>query len=66
MTTAYWRHKERVYSTVDSNWDLKQAVLIQVIYNQYKELQSFKQRYKNLEHCESQLKAIFDTFFDFL
>ena len=65
MTTAYWRCKERVYSIVDSNWDLKQAVLIQVVYNQYKELQkqelqSFretekqketeKQRYENLEH----------------
>ena len=62
-TTAYWRRKERVYSIVDSNWDLKQVVLIQVIYNQYKELQSFKtQRYENLEHCKSQLKAIFDTF----
>ena len=44
---------------VDSNWDLK-AVLIQVSYNQYKsfratelqELQSFKQRYENTEHCE--------------
>ena len=50
---------------MDSNWDLKQAVLIQVIYNQYKELQSFKsskQRYENLEHCKSQLKAVFDTF----
>ena len=47
---------------MDSNWDLKQAVLIQVIYNQHKELQSFKQRYENLEHCESQLKAVFDTF----
>ena len=66
MITAYWRCKERVYSLVDSNRDLKQAaVLIQVTYNQYKELQSFKaskQRYKNLEHCKSQLKAVFDTF----
>ena len=26
------------------------------------ELQSFEQRYENLEHCKSQLKAIFDTF----
>ena len=51
MTTAYWRRKERLYSFVDSNWDLK-AVLIQVSYNQYKsfratelqELQSFKPR----------------------
>ena len=51
MTTAYWRRKERLYSFVDSNWDLK-AVLIQVSYNQYKsfratelqELQSFEPR----------------------
>ena len=50
---------------MDSNWDLK-AVLIQVSYNQYRasELrnQSFRARYENPEHCESQLKAIFDTF----
>ena len=54
---------------MDSNWDLKQAVLIQVIYNQH--TQSFRatraselrtQRYKNTEHCESQLKAVFGTF----
>ena len=54
---------------VDSNWDLKEAVLIQVTYNQH--TQSFRatraselrtQRYENSEHCESQLKAIFDTF----
>ena len=53
---------------VDSNWDLKEAVLIQVIYNQHtqsfratelKELQSFEQRYENTEHCESQLKSHF-------
>ena len=69
MTTAYWRHKERLYSFVDSNWDLK-AVLIQVSYDQYKsfratELQASElrtQRYENTEHCKSQLKAIFDTF----
>ena len=24
--------------------------------------QSFRARYENTEHCESQLKAIFDTF----
>ena len=54
---------------MDLNWDLK-AVLIQVSYDQYKsfratelqELQSFEQRYENTEHCESQLKAVFDTF----
>ena len=54
---------------MDSNWDLK-AVLIQVSYDQYKsfratelqELQSFEQRYESSEHCESQLKAIFNTF----
>ena len=51
--TAYWRRKERVYSFVDSNWDLKAVVLIQVSYDQYKsfratelhrasELQSFR------------------------
>ena len=43
MTTAYWRHKERLYSFVDSNWDLKQAVvLIQVSYDQYTELQELQ------------------------
>ena len=56
---------------MDSNWDLKEAVLIQVVYNQHtqsfratelQELQSFEQRYENSEHCESQLKAVFDTF----
>ena len=42
---------------------LEKAVLIQVSYDQHKELQSFKtQRYENLEHCKSQLKAIFNTF----
>ena len=56
---------------MDSNWDLK-AVLIQVSYDQYKSFratraselrnQSFRARYENTEHCESQLKAIFDTF----
>ena len=54
---------------MDSNWDLKEAVLIQVIYNQH--TQSFRatraselrtQMYENTEHCESQLKAVFDTF----
>ena len=35
--------------------------------SELQELQSFKTRaskarYKNLEHCESQLKAVFDTF----
>ena len=51
MTTAYWRCKERLYSFVDSNWDLKQAVvLIQVSYDQYTELQEL-QRYENTEHC---------------
>ena len=36
MTIAYWRHKERLYSIVDSNQDLKQAaVIIQVSYNQH-------------------------------
>ena len=66
MTTAYWRCKERVYSIVDSNQDLKQAVLkpSQLRPTQRaSELQSFRiQRYENLEHCKSQLKAIFDTF----
>ena len=59
MTTAYWRCKERLYSIVDSNRDLKQAavVLIQVSYDQHNksfrasELQR-KQRYENLEHCD--------------
>ena len=49
---------------VDSNWDLK-AVLIQVSYDQYKSFRATElqtQRYENIEHCESQLKAIFDTF----
>ena len=42
-TTAYWRRKERLYSFVDSNWDLKQeVVLIQVSYDQYTELQELK------------------------
>ena len=53
MTTAYWRRKERLYSIVDSNQDLKKAVLIQVIYNQHNKNfinKSFKQRYENLEH----------------
>ena len=36
---------------VDSNWDLKAVVLIQVSYDQYTELQSFEQRYENTEHC---------------
>ena len=58
-TTAYWRRKERLYSFVDSNWDLKAVVLIQVSYDQYKSFratQSFRaselrtQRYENIEH----------------
>ena len=58
---------------VDSNWDLK-AVLIQVSYDQYKELQSF--RATELQELQSfeprgtkiqntvkvNLKAVFDTF----
>ena len=50
---------------VDSNLDLKAVVLIQVSYKQYKSFRASKpelQRYKNTEHCESQLKAIFNTF----
>ena len=45
MTTAYWRRKERLYSFihfVDSNWDLKAVVLIQVSYDQYRATQSFR------------------------
>ena len=42
MTTAYWRRKERLYSFVDSNWDLKAVVLIQVSYDQYTELQELQ------------------------
>ena len=35
--TAYWRRKKRLYSLfVDSNWDLKAVVLIQVSYDRYK------------------------------
>ena len=50
---------------VDSNWDLKAVVLIQVSYDQYKSFRATElrtQRYENSEHCESQLKAVFDTF----
>ena len=74
MTTAYWRCKERLYSIVDSNWDLK-AVLIQVSYDQYKsfratelqELQSFETRAseqgtKIQNTVKVNKKAVFDTF----
>ena len=54
MTTAYWRCKERLYSNCGLKLGLeKQAVLIQVIYNQHNN-KSFreteKQRYENLEN----------------
>ena len=65
MTTAYWRRKERLYSFVDSNWDLKAVVLIQVSYDQYTELQ----RYKNTEHGYKAAKSHrkpFSTLFEIL
>ena len=74
MTTAYWRCKERLYSFVDSNWDLK-AVLIQVSYNQYKsfratelqELQSFEPRGTKIQNTvKSQFKSCFQHVFEIL
>ena len=48
-TTAYWRCKERVYSFVDSNWDLKSSFNPSHLLPAQQELR--KQRYKNSEHC---------------
>ena len=72
MTTAYWRHKERLYSTCGLELGLETGSFnpshLQPI-QRASELQSYRARnqsfrakYENLEHCESQLKAIFDTF----
>ena len=46
----------------DSNWDLKQAVvLIQVSYDRYTELQEL-QRYENTEHCLKATESRFRHF----
>ena len=71
--TAYWRRKERLYSLfVDSNWDLKAVVLIQVSYDQYKSFratQSFRASNPELrtevrkcsKHCKTpQNTALFE------
>ena len=52
-TTAYWRCKERLYSFVDSNRDLKAVVLIQVSYDQYK---SFRATRASELHRASELR----------
>ena len=71
MTTAYWRHKERLYSFCGLELGLESSCFNPSQLQPIQELQSYRatraselrtQRYENTEHCESQLKAIFDTF----
>ena len=72
MTTAYWRCKERLYSNCGLELGLEIGSFNPSHLQPIQELQSFRAselrnqifraRYENLEHCESQLKAIFDTF----
>ena len=62
-TTAYWRRKERLYSFVDSNWDLKAVVLIQVSYNQYKSFRASNpevQKYRTLLSCRKPFSTLFE------
>ena len=63
MTTAYWRRKERLYPNCGLELGLEIGSFNPSHLQPIQELQSFiTQRYENLEHCESQLQAVFDTF----
>ena len=68
-TTAYWRCKERLYSFVDLNWDLKAVVLIQVSYNQYKSFRASEVRkYRTLLKAAKKKshRKLFLTLFEIL